>query len=76
MNLVMKNMIVSGAALENWADFCKGSYGRLHHGPYLKEYREKWLRRLLEMQIEVNQNGPEEFFSFGVDYFAGTSSNP
>ncbi len=23
MNLVMKNMIVSGAALENWADFCK-----------------------------------------------------
>lgn len=41
--------------------FLQGSYGRLHHGPYLKEYREKWLRRLLEMQIEVNQNGPEEF---------------
>lgn len=39
----------------------QGSYGRLNHGPYLKEYREKWLRRLLEMQKDINENGPEEF---------------
>ncbi len=41
--------------------FLQGSYGRLHHGPYLKEYREKWLKRLLEIQKEINENGPEEF---------------
>lgn len=41
--------------------FLQGSYGQLHHGPYLKEYREKWLHHLLEMQKEINKNGPEEF---------------
>lgn len=41
--------------------FLQGSYGQLHHGPYKKEWREKWLRRLLEMQIEINKDGPEEF---------------
>lgn len=41
--------------------FLQGSYGRLNHGPYLKEYREKWLRRLLEIQDEINNEGPEEF---------------
>jgi len=39
----------------------RGSYQALYHGPYLKEYREKWLRRLLEIQVDINQNGPEEF---------------
>ena len=24
----------------------RGTYGRLHHGPYLKEYRDQWLERL------------------------------
>ena len=43
--------------------FLQGSYGQLHHGPYKKEYREKWLKRLLEMQEEINKNGPEEFAS-------------
>lgn len=41
----------------------QGSYGRLYHGPYKKEYREAWLRKLLEIQVEINQNGPEEFAS-------------
>lgn len=39
----------------------QGSYGRLYHGPYKKEVREAWLKRLLEMQVDINQNGPEEF---------------
>ena len=41
--------------------FLQGSYGQLHHGPYKKEYREKWLGRLLEIQADINANGPEEF---------------
>ena len=41
--------------------FLQGSYGRLNHGPYTKEYRERWLRRLLEIQVDINENGPEEF---------------
>lgn len=41
--------------------FLQGSYGQLHHGPYKKEWREKWLRKLLEMQIKINTEGPEEF---------------
>ena len=41
--------------------FLQGSYGQLHHGPYLKKYREAWLRHLLEMQVEINVDGPEEF---------------
>ena len=39
----------------------QGSYGRLHHGPYKKEIREQWLRELLEIQVDINKNGPEEF---------------
>ncbi len=35
--------------------------GRLVHGPYTKEVREKWLKRLLEIQREINTSGPEEF---------------
>lgn len=38
----------------------RGSYHMLYHGPYLKEYREKWLRKLLTIQKDINQNGPEE----------------
>lgn len=34
---------------------------RLVHGPYKKEVREEWLRKLLRIQIEINQNGPAEF---------------
>lgn len=39
----------------------QGGYGRLHHGPYKKEIREEWLKSLLEIQVEINHNGPEEF---------------
>ena len=41
--------------------YLQGSYGQLHHGPYKKEFRERWLRRLLEIQRDINKNGPEEF---------------
>jgi DNA sulfur modification protein DndC len=37
--------------------------GRLVHGPYKKEVREQWLKELLKIQAEINQNGPEEFRS-------------
>ena len=39
----------------------RGSYGQLFHGPYKKEVREKWLRELLHMQVDIQKNGPEEF---------------
>ena len=39
----------------------QGNYGKLFHGPYKKEVREQWLRRLLEIQKNINENGPEEF---------------
>lgn len=35
--------------------------GRLVHGPYKKEVREDWLKMLLEIQRNINQNGPLEF---------------
>lgn len=38
-----------------------GSYGRLYHGPYTKEAREDFLRRLLEVQEEVRNLCPPEF---------------
>ena len=41
--------------------YVTGTYERLHHGPYLKEIREQWLKKLLEIQLDINQNGPEEF---------------
>lgn len=43
------------------AGYLEGSYKQLHHGPYKKEVREEWLRELLEIQKEINENGPEEF---------------
>lgn len=42
----------------------QGSYKQLHHGPYKKEVREKWVRELLEIQKEINEHGPEEFRNF------------
>lgn len=39
----------------------QGSYGKLHHGPYLKEVREEWLEKLLKIQENIRENGPEEF---------------
>ncbi len=41
--------------------YITGTYERLHHGPYLKEIREDWLKRLLEIQLDINKNGPEKF---------------
>ena len=41
--------------------YLTGSYKQLHHGPYKKEIREEWLRELLEIQRNINENGPEEF---------------
>lgn len=41
--------------------YLQGCNDRLNHGPYKKEIREEWLRRLLEMQVEIQKNGPEDF---------------
>ena len=41
----------------------QGNYGKLFHGPYKKEVREYWLERLLSIQKDINNNGPEEFSS-------------
>ena len=43
------------------AGYLQGSYKQLHHGPYKKEAREEWLRDLLTIQKDINENGPEEF---------------
>lgn len=43
------------------AGYLQGSYKQLHHGPYKKEVREEWLRDLLIIQKDINENGPEEF---------------
>ena len=34
--------------------------GRLVHGPYTKEVREDFLRRLLKLQVFIQKNAPEE----------------
>ena len=39
----------------------QGNYGKLFHGPYKTEVREYWLERLLNIQKEIQENGPEEF---------------
>ena len=44
--------------------YLQGSYEQLHHGPYLKEWREQWLRELLQKQREINEYGPEEFSDY------------
>ena len=38
-----------------------GSYGTLNHGPYKKEVREEWLEKLLLIQKNINENGPDDF---------------
>lgn len=39
----------------------QGNYRKLFHGPYKKEIREQWLEKLLLIQKDINENGPEEF---------------
>ncbi|MGX8701604.1 DNA phosphorothioation system sulfurtransferase DndC [Caproiciproducens sp.] len=39
----------------------QGNYGKLFHGPYKKEVREEWLRKLLQIQKNINETGPEDF---------------
>ena len=39
----------------------QGNYGKLFHGPYKKEVRDQWLERLLTIQKDINENGPDEF---------------
>ena len=39
----------------------QGNYGHLFHGPYKKNVREAWLTELLQIQKNINENGPEEF---------------
>ncbi len=34
--------------------------GRPVHGPYTKAWRERWLRELLEVELEIQRNGPGE----------------
>lgn len=41
--------------------FLQGSYGQLNHGPFLKEYREDWLRKLLSIQKSIQERAPEEY---------------
>lgn len=41
--------------------FLQGYNGRLNHGPYKKEIRENWLRKLLEIQLEINEICPDDF---------------
>ena len=35
--------------------------GRLVHGPYKREVRERWLERLLSIQKGIQEKGPEEY---------------
>ena len=39
----------------------QGNYRKLFHGPYKKEVREEWLKKLLQIQKNINDEGPEEF---------------
>ena len=41
----------------------QGNYGKLFHGPYNKETRDHWLEKLLSIQKDINENGPEDFRS-------------
>lgn len=41
--------------------YLQGSYKRLYHGPYTKEYRELFLRKLLQTEKRVNELCPEEY---------------
>lgn len=39
----------------------QGNYRKLFHGPYKKNIREEWLEKLLTIQKNINEEGPEEF---------------
>lgn len=41
--------------------FLRATGDRLHHGPYLKDVREYYLRRLLEVEKEIQETAPKEF---------------
>ena len=41
--------------------YLQGCSGRLNHGPYVRSQREAWLKRLLQIQLDINRDGPEEF---------------
>ncbi len=44
----------------------QGNYGQLFHGPYKKEVREDWLRKLLELQLYIQNEAPEEYKDYEV----------
>lgn len=39
----------------------QGSYNQLFHGPYKREAREAWLRKLLSIQMNIQRNGPRDY---------------
>ena len=39
----------------------QGNYGKLFHGPYNKATRDYWLERLLTIQRDINETGPDDF---------------
>ena len=41
--------------------YLQGFNGKLNYGPYTKATREMWLEKLLQMQIDINEHGPEGF---------------
>ena len=41
--------------------FLQGAYGKLYHGPYDQKTRKEWLEKLLKIQKNINEEGPEEF---------------
>lgn len=41
-------------------------HGRTIPGPYTKEWRERWLRKLLEAQQSIRREGPESFRSVNL----------
>lgn len=67
--LEFRNQIGDAAADRDRRDFRRMTgnahifRGRLVHGPYKKEVREEWLRKLLSIQVEIRKNGPQEFQS-------------
>ncbi|MFA1014872.1 DNA phosphorothioation system sulfurtransferase DndC [Dubosiella newyorkensis] len=44
----------------------QGGMGRLNHGPYKKEWREIWLRKLLELQLYVQEQAPKEYRNYEI----------
>lgn len=43
--------------------YLQGSYGQLNHGPFLKEFREDWLKKLLSIQKSIQDNAPDQYSS-------------